>query len=142
MSTRVKLETRELRGDSNGLQELASKMRDSLETLAQDFAARLKDVPGYAELPDRARLDAAKQTVRIVATCLEGGDQRTLAESIQVTLASQAEQESGSEVPVEALIALEKVVTPLVDTAEAAKFMATLKKFIENPYIVFTSKTS
>jgi pyruvate dehydrogenase E2 component (dihydrolipoamide acetyltransferase) len=30
----------------------------------------------------------------------------------------------------------------IIDGAEAAKFMATLKKFIEHPFLVFTSKTS
>lgn len=105
------------------MRELASTIKTSLDTLAAEYAQRLHEIGGYANLPERDRLDGARYDLDLIATCLEAEDNGAFLEFIRDRAGERLVQafEAGS--LQQALGAFEETLLPLVTTVEAAQFL-------------------
>ncbi len=105
------------------MQELAAKIRDDLDRLAEEYERLLLEIPGYPGMAQQARSEAARNAVQLVATGLEAGDQDMFVQFVQAVAVERAAQGLEIDSIQQALTALVEVVEPLLDTVEAASFL-------------------
>jgi|GEM_PF-2308343 len=105
------------------MRELASTIRTNLGTLAAEYAQRLHELQGYADLPDQDRLDGARYDLELIATCLEAEDDGAFMGFIRDRAGERLVQAFEAESLQQALTAFEQTLLPLVTTVEAARFL-------------------
>ena len=64
-------------------QRLATQIREQMNLLVDQYDARLRLVPGYADLPQPARRDLERRVLQLIADCLDANDNRPLIQYIQ-----------------------------------------------------------
>ena len=105
------------------MNRLASTIRNRLDTLAAEYDRRLQEIDGYSKVPERERLDAARYDLRLVATCLEAGDDVEFVQYIQSRTRERMVQGFSVEALMQAIVALEETLLPLVSNVKTAKFL-------------------
>jgi len=105
------------------MNKLASTIRNRLDTLAEEYDWRLREMEGFVELPDQVRLDVARDGLNRIANCLEAGDDTEFIHFIQTRADEWATQDLELESLLQALTAFEETLQPLITTVEAATFL-------------------
>jgi PAS domain S-box-containing protein len=105
------------------MHELASEIRGQLDTLYRLLEQRMRDIEGYAELPDGARLDSARRDLDLVAACLEDEDDSGFRESIEERTSEWLVQGRMVVSLMQVLSALEETLLPLITDVRGAKFL-------------------
>ena len=62
------------------MQQLANAIQTQLETLVDQYDARLQTMPGYVNFPAAARRDLERQMLNLMVQCLIAGDSHQLIE--------------------------------------------------------------
>lgn len=99
--------------------ELALHLRDHMDDLVGKYEQRLQDISGYAEMPPQARLEAARQTLHLVAACLQTGKDIEFIRFVQ----QHIETEHNLDSYLCSLSALEAILQTLATDVDAARFL-------------------
>ncbi len=103
-------------------QQLATRIRQQLDSLVEQYEARLSVIAGYADFPQQARRDLAQQVLSLVAECLDSNDDQALInyirERARQVLARGFEPEWFQQV----VAVVQDIITPLVQTLEESNF--------------------
>ena len=105
------------------MQELASKIKDNLGALSAEYGQRLREAQSYAEMPDRARLQAARSILIIVATYLAEEDDAAFTEAVERIVSGGLDQGLTTESLLHTVDSLEATIIPRVTSVEADAFV-------------------
>ena len=105
------------------MQEAAARIRDNLDSLVEEYAQLLLDIPDYTSMPNQARLTAARNVVQLVVAGLEAEDQEMFVQFARSVALERVTQGIGIDSVQRAMIALAEVVTPLLTTVETTTFV-------------------
>ena len=102
---------------------LANQIRQRLNSLVDQYDARLHLIPGYASLPETTRRDLAQRVLNLVAQCLDIDDDQGLIDYIHVRAEQVLKQGFEPEWFQQAVSISESLITPLVETVEEGTFV-------------------
>ena len=105
------------------MQQLANAIQAHLDTLVDQYDARLQTMPGYVNFPAAARRDLERQMLNLIARCLIAGDSHELVEYSR----QRAIQWAGLGLDLawfqQALVVPEEILVPLINSVEASTFL-------------------
>lgn len=102
------------------MRELASQIRTNLDALSLQYEQRLQEIDEYAQMPDQARLEAARSDILRIAEGLESGDPGVFTISVLTLATERVAKDFEVRTVQQALTALADVLEPLLDTVETA----------------------
>jgi PAS domain S-box-containing protein len=102
---------------------LATQIRKQLPTLLDQYDAQLRDVPGYASLPEPARRDLEQRVLQIMAECLETGDDGALIQYIHERAEQVLARGFQPEWFQQAITVAEETITPLIKKVDEGSFV-------------------
>ncbi len=105
------------------MEELAIDIRQTIDTLAEQYSRDLEQIEGYAALSDDERLAVARHDLDLLAACLEAGDEAAFISFIRERAGVRLGETFEATSLLQLLRALERIVSPLVEGVEAAKFL-------------------
>ncbi len=105
------------------MHQLASMIRTNLDTLAEEYARRVQEIGGYAELSAQDRLDVSRYDLELMASCLDAEDDGVFVRFIHSRTGQRLDQAFAVESLQQALTALEETLQPLTTTVETAQFL-------------------
>ena len=105
------------------MQKLASTMIDHLDALTEEYARRLQDIGGYADLSEQDRLERARRSLKRIVMCLRTGNIADFTAFVRDDADKRLREGFTSDYLLKALTALESTILPLVDEVETAKFL-------------------
>ena len=105
------------------MREFASKIRDNLDKLADEYEQLLLGIAGYSDMLEQLRAEAVRNAVQLVAVGLETGDQAQFVQSVQAMAVERVAQGLEIDSVQQALAALVEIIEPLfTDLQEANLF--------------------
>jgi PAS domain S-box-containing protein len=106
------------------MQEIVSRIKDNLDSLSAAYDLRLREISDYADIPEQVRLEnVARGDLHIILSCLEAEDNTEFVEFINQRVGERLEEQFAPESVLAALDALEQILSPIVASAETAKFL-------------------
>lgn len=106
------------------MQELVSTIRNELDSLAEEYNRRLREIPDYAALPEDVRMESvARGDLGIILTCLEEEDSAAFVEFVDQRVGERLEEQFAPESVLASLDALETTLLPYIVDGGTAKFM-------------------
>jgi PAS domain S-box-containing protein len=103
--------------------DLATEIRDNLDTLASVYELRLREIGDYAGISDEARLEAARDVLQLVATSVQAQDHDLFTQFVQSVAVERMAQGFEIESVQRALDALTQVLEPRLSNVETANFL-------------------
>jgi PAS domain S-box-containing protein len=108
---------------SNMFLRLATQIREQLNSLVDQYDARLRIVPGYANLPPAARRELAQGMLQLIADCLEVSDDSRLMQYIRERAEQVLAHGFQPEWFQQAVTIPQDMITPLVETVAESNFV-------------------
>ena len=108
---------------SNMFLRLATQIREQLNSLVDQYDARLRMVPGYANLPQAARRDLEQHVLQLIADCLEANDDSRLIQYIHERAEQVLTHGFQPEWFQQAVTIPQDIITPLVETVAESNFV-------------------
>jgi len=104
-------------------QRLATRVREQLNALVDQYDAQLSTVPGYANLPPTARRDLEQHVLQIIAACLEANDDSQLVQYIRERAEQVLAHGFQPEWFQQAVTIPQDIIAPLVETVAESNFV-------------------
>jgi PAS domain S-box-containing protein len=104
-------------------QRLASRIREQLSALIDQYDQRLCRVPGYTDLPEAARRDLEQRVLLLIADCLEVNDASRLIEFIHERAEQVLAYGFQPEWFQQAVAVPQEIITPLVESVDESNFV-------------------
>lgn len=104
-------------------QRLATQIREQMNLLVDQYDARLRLVPGYADLPQPARHDLERRVLQLIADCLDANDNRPLIQYIQDRAEQVLTHAFQPEWFQQAVIIPQDIISPLIETVGESDFV-------------------
>ncbi|HTP10600.1 MAG TPA: PAS domain S-box protein, partial [Anaerolineae bacterium] len=104
-------------------QRLATQIREQLNSLVDQYDARLRTVPGYANLPQTARRDLEQRVLQLIVACLEVNDDSQLIHYIHERAEQVLTHGFQPEWFQQAVTIPQDIITPLVETVAEGNFV-------------------
>jgi PAS domain S-box-containing protein len=103
--------------------DLATEIRNDLDTLVCAYELRLREIDDYAGMSDEARLEAARDVLQFVATSVEARDHGLFTQFVQSIAVERMAQGFEIASVQRALDALTQVLEPRLSQVETANFL-------------------
>lgn len=104
-------------------QRLGTHVREQLDRLIDQYDARLRTVPGYANLPEAARRDLERHVLEMVADCLEANDDSRLIQYLEERAEQVLAHGFQPEWFQQAVTIPQEIIAPLVETVDESNFV-------------------
>jgi PAS domain S-box-containing protein len=105
------------------MQPLATVLREQLETLVEQYDARLRHMPGYSSLPETMRRDLERHFLNLIIQSVEADDYSLLVQYAQQHATQWAARGLDLVWFQQALSIPEELVVPLAHTVETSNFV-------------------
>ncbi|GEM_PF-1289559 len=105
------------------MQHLATIIREQIDTLVDQYDARLHSLPGYSSLPEAMRRDLERHFLNLIAESLEAGDYNLLVQYAQQRARQWAAQGLNLVWFQQVLTVPEELLVPLVQSVETSNFV-------------------
>ena len=105
------------------MQQLATILREQLDTLVDQYDARLRHMAGYSSLPETARRDLERRFLDLIIESVEADDYSSLVQYAQQRATQWAARGLDLLWFQQALSIPEELVVPLVQSVETSNFV-------------------
>lgn len=105
------------------MQQLAMLIREQLDTLVDQYDARLRTMPGYSSFPEAMRRDLERHFLNLIVQSLESGDYDLLVQYARERAAQWDARGLNLAWFQQALIVPEELLVPLVQSVETSNFV-------------------
>ncbi len=105
------------------MQQLATIIQEQLDTLVDQYDARLRSVPGYSSLPEAVRRDLERRFLNLIIQSLEAADYSPLVQYAQERATQWAARGLNLIWFQQALSVPEELLVPLVQSVETSNFV-------------------
>ncbi len=105
------------------MKQLATTLRNDIDSLAARYEQYLREIPGYNTMPDQSRGEAARLVLELTADCLEENDYSPFSRFVRARVEERLAFGWTASAVTQAFSVLEEVLLPLISTVETAVFL-------------------